>query len=384
MNATPPLQKHILCTLSLYCVLTCLLWQHSACADSNYERAQNYIQKYKPLAIDEMMRTGIPASIKLAQALLETDYGSSRLATVGNNHFGIKCKSYWMGDTLLVDDDAPQECFRRYASAYDSYIDHSEFLRYHREGYYSHLFQLSRTDYVGWAQGLQAAGYATNPNYAKKIIDLIQRYHLNEFDRPETAFITSPTFYNANPAAYAYTTTPTPAAAASPDKNFSKTFVPKPSFNANPPKPLVNFNASAAPPAQTTNTGNSSSTPQEKETAYNPFRLDEVVINGLKAVVANTTLHLAYIAYHFGISEEKLYSYNEASQADKQIKAGIPIFLQEKKKKAANGIDVHMVQPDETLFDIAQRYGIRVKTLYKLNDLEQDFIPKAGHILRLR
>ena len=142
--------------------------------------AQQYIKEYKDLAIQEMNRTGIPASITLAQGILESDYGNSRLATEGNNHFGIKCHSDWNGKRIYHDDDRKNECFRKYASNYQSYKDHSRFLTSSRR--YAFLFDYDRTDYKKWARGLKKAGYATSPTYASKLINLIERYQLHQYD----------------------------------------------------------------------------------------------------------------------------------------------------------------------------------------------------------
>ena len=131
---------------------------------------QSYIDQYKNLAIEEMLRYNIPASITLAQGLFESGAGRSELSIKGNNHFGIKCHN-WTGPTVYHNDDAANECFRSYDNALQSYEDHSRFLK--QNGRYSSLFQLDRTDYKGWARGLKAAGYATNPRYADKLIELI-------------------------------------------------------------------------------------------------------------------------------------------------------------------------------------------------------------------
>ena len=141
-----------------------------------------YIEQYKGIAIEEMIKSGIPASITLAQGLLESASGNSTLATEANNQFGIKCNVDWTGPTILKDDDAAGECFRVYESAEQSYRDHSQFLKRAR---YVSLFQLDRNDYRGWAHGLKKAGYATNPRYAELLIDLIERYELNQYDREE-------------------------------------------------------------------------------------------------------------------------------------------------------------------------------------------------------
>ncbi len=142
---------------------------------------EQYIEKYNSLAVDEMFRSKIPASITLAQGILESGNGNSRLATEANNHFGIKCKTTWTGKTQYEDDDAPQECFRKYDAAIDSYRDHSDFLM--KNVRYAFLFDLEPSDYKGWAAGLKKAGYATNPQYADLLITFIERHNLQRFDQ---------------------------------------------------------------------------------------------------------------------------------------------------------------------------------------------------------
>lgn len=139
----------------------------------------SYIETYKSLAIAEQLRSGVPAAITLAQGIHESAAGKSELATKGNNHFGIKCKSTWMGETILHDDDKKQECFRKYVSAEQSYIDHSDFLK--GSNRYHFLFDLEKTDYAGWASGLKRAGYATNPAYVKRLTDLVEKYNLQQY-----------------------------------------------------------------------------------------------------------------------------------------------------------------------------------------------------------
>lgn len=149
--------------------------------------AWEYIERYKDLAIIEMHRSGIPASITLAQGLHETNFGKSRLYKEANNHFGIKCKSYWVGTTFYYKDDDKdkagtliESCFRSYGSALASYVDHSNFLV--NSPHYASLFEYGRKDYESWAHGLKKCGYATDPNYAYKLIDKVNRYYLNQFD----------------------------------------------------------------------------------------------------------------------------------------------------------------------------------------------------------
>ncbi len=168
-----------------YIIMMLVLVFNYVIADTDNDKTQlayRYIDTYKIIAVEEMHRIGVPASITLAQGLLESNYGRSRLARVGNNHFGIKCKSYWKGDTIRITDDAPNECFRKYRSVEESYVDHSNFLFDHPQDRYIHLFQLDRTNYKGWARGLKKAGYATAPHYAESLIKLIERYNLQQFD----------------------------------------------------------------------------------------------------------------------------------------------------------------------------------------------------------
>jgi len=142
-----------------------------------------YIDRFKTIAIQEMNLYGIPASITIAQGLFESGSGNGELARVANNHFGIKCTSDWKGKGYYKDDDNHNDCFRVYDKPEDSFRDHSEFLKRPR---YAKLFQLDKNDYAGWANGLKAAGYATNPNYPQLLINIIQKYNLTQYDSPES------------------------------------------------------------------------------------------------------------------------------------------------------------------------------------------------------
>jgi hypothetical protein len=146
-------------------------------------KTEQYIEQYRQIAVDEMNQYNIPASITLAQGILESGNGESRLATEGNNHFGIKCHSNWSGKTIIEDDDEKGECFRKYSKVADSFRDHSLFLT--ERGRYSFLFEYNKTDYKKWAKGLKKAGYATNPKYPSLLIDLIEEYDLSRFDKGE-------------------------------------------------------------------------------------------------------------------------------------------------------------------------------------------------------
>lgn len=163
--------------IKLICLFLLLINNPGLAKDDPYAR---YIDTYAGIAMEQQEAYGIPASITLAQGLLESRAGQSSLASVGNNHFGIKCHKEWTGDTLLRNDDAANECFRAYADARESFEDHSKFLKRRR---YAPLFEYEVTDYASWARGLKACGYATDPNYAIRLITIIERYGLQEYDR---------------------------------------------------------------------------------------------------------------------------------------------------------------------------------------------------------
>jgi len=164
----------------LFCITVMLLARAVAYAQDGYtERAKKYISDYSTLAILEQKKSGIPASITLGQGILETEAGASELMTEANNHFGIKCKNGWQGPTYSHDDDAPDECFKKYTCAAESYQDHSALLK--RNPRYAPLFSLSQTDYAGWAKCLKKCGYATNPQYAERLIKIIEDFKLQDF-----------------------------------------------------------------------------------------------------------------------------------------------------------------------------------------------------------
>jgi len=143
-----------------------------------------YFETYKEMAVHEMHRSGVPASITLAQGALESGDGNSTLARSANNHFGIKCHDDWNGKKVYQDDDARNECFRKYPTVEDSYHDHSDYLKAKQR--YAFLFELEPTDYKGWARGLKKAGYATSPTYADRLISIIEEFNLQQYDRMES------------------------------------------------------------------------------------------------------------------------------------------------------------------------------------------------------
>ncbi|MGN0214315.1 MAG: glucosaminidase domain-containing protein [Muribaculaceae bacterium] len=312
--------KTIVCTI-FYVFWGCVL----TIAQQTKQSAKyiNYIEKYHSIAQEQQKRHGIPASITLAQGLLESQCGESRLAKEGNNHFGIKCTG-WNGDTIRHDDDELQECFRRYKSAEESYNDHSLFLKRKR---YSPLFSLSATDYAAWARTLKACGYATDPAYPDKLIRIIETYELFRYDSAEFA--------------------------KSPKKK-----------NAKEQQPSVEIN---------------------DEQLASEIGNQHVIRRrwGLYYVVAHEGDTFASLAKELNIKDSKLAKFNDLNKKQ-AIAPGEIIWIQEKENKAAMGNDTHTVQSGETLHSIAQHYGIKLKKIAKMNRLKEDAELEAGTTLLLR
>jgi len=307
------MKKHVLFLLFLL-LSPCspsLLW-----AQRTNQAYWTYIDKYKEWAIEQMHEYHIPASITLAQGLLESNAGRSRLATQANNHFGIKVGSSWTGPYIVQSDDRPDDKFRKYKSARDSYVDHSRFLQGKR---YQALFRLSPTDYKGWARGLKTAGYATNPAYAESLIRVIEMYNLQQFDTGKLR-------------SSGKKTTDAPAA----DDFF------------------------------------------QRHTIYKN--------NKNYFIVVEVGDDMATISRKTGVSLRKLYKYNDLPR-DYAPTEGDLIYLQKKRKCASREFrknPIHIVEVNQSLFDIAQLYGIRLESLCKLNNWDEPHAVQVGEILRIR
>ena len=276
---------------------------------------QQYIDQYKDVAIEQMKKYRIPASITLAQGLFESGAGRSELARKGNNHFGIKCHG-WKGRKVYHDDDASNECFRAYNNAYESYEDHSRFLVSGKR--YQSLFSLKNTDYRGWAHGLKAAGYATNPSYATKLINIIELYKLYEYDHAKhyDRFLASATKDHVAPGGMTH--------------------------------PIYKFN--------------------------NNYYLK-----------ARRGDSFSSIAKEIGLSERKLAAYNELP-VSASLSEGDIVYLKKKAKKAPKSYKdrLHYVRAGESMYSISQLYGIRMKYLYKMNNMTPYDNIVVGQGLRLR
>ncbi len=288
-----------------------LCWTLTSLSQTQTQAYWIYIDTYKDLAVEHMHRYRIPASITLAQGLLESNAGRSTLATRANNHFGIKVGGTWTGPYILRNDDAPNEKFRKYNSPAESYEDHSRFLQGRR---YQGLFQLNPTDYRGWAYGLKQAGYATSPTYAESLISIIERYNLSQFDTGKlkaTRVTNSDSFWNNHQIW----------------KNNKRYFI-----------------------------------------------------------VVQLGDDMATISRETGVSLRKLYKYNDLGKSYSPTQGDI-LYLQKKRSEASKDFKhnpIHIVEPNQSLFDIAQLYGINLKSLYKMNGFGLSYSAKPGDIIRIR
>ncbi len=301
----------------------------------------SYIQEYSSIAISEMERTGIPASIKLAQGLLESNWGRSDLAKNANNHFGIKCGASWKGERYFKEDDDYHNgqliasCFRAYTSPKESYEAHSNFLRSPRKsGRYDFLFAYPSTDYISWAKGLQKAGYATDPMYPGKLIRIIEKYQLYKYDKAPKEIETTKPSYSDN-----------------------RTII------AVEPNAIVETRAN--------------------DVEHFQDRIEQ--INSISMVRAREGESPLAIALLFGVSFEDLKSFNERlPDKNEVLKAGEIVFLGKKKRSFEGAKKVHEVQHGETMYMIAQQYGLRLSSLNAKNRMPGSAIPLAGEKIYLK
>ncbi len=300
--------KH-LSILSLFTVTTLLL---SAQPAEHKMTSIQYVESYKDEAIKEMLMYNIPASITLAQGMLESGNGNSDLAVYANNHFGIKCHKGWEGPTFTKDDDAKDECFRKYSSVLDSYTDHSNFLK--TRSRYSGLFELKRTDYKGWAKGLKETGYATDPKYTQRLLEIIDTYKLYQYDKVDE---------------------------------------------------LPNITVSADKPHH----------PETMETR------EILRFRFIKYIIVKPGDSFYKIAVDTDKDLWQLYKFNDL-EPDAKLIAGQKLYLQPKRNKAKEPF--HTVKKGETMKSISQLHGIKLKKLYKKNNMKPSEEPKVGDQLYMR
>ena len=284
-----------------------------------------YIEQWHSLAVREQQQYGIPASITLAQGLLESGAGRARLAVEGNNHFGIKCHKDWAGEGIYQDDDETNECFRKYADASESFEDHVRFLKRKR---YQPLFQLSVTDYAGWAAGLKQCGYATDPSYAAKLVNIIELYELYKYDSNQ---------------------------------------------------PVVASRRDIA--------GDETMEHSVDMAIIGEFRIMHKISQrwGLYFITVYDGDTLDSIADEYGMKRRKLADYNDLDADTKTIAVGTVLYLQEKNDRMPEGMpEAHKVKQGETAYSIAQTYGLKLKSLIRLNGLQSSGAVTAGSYIRLR
>lgn len=299
-----------------YIISLVLLFCHLSGSAQRKMTSQEYIDTYKDLAIKSMIEYKIPASITLAQGLLESGNGGSELAVRSNNHFGIKCKSSWTGERVYHDDDSQGECFRKYSTVEHSYRDHSKFLT--DSPRYASLFELSTTDYRGWAHGLKSAGYATNPRYAELLIDIIERNNLNEYDSNKPS-------------------------GGKRGGIFAQTSQRSASFVIHP-------------------------------TERN---------NGVRIVTVSEGETFASIAAQYKMSRKRLLRINDLRDSQASISPGMSLYIEPKASRSRQTAR-HTITTGESYHSVSQQYGIKLKSLIKMNPLARTFPPKVGQELRLR
>lgn len=304
------------------------------CAQNN-EQILKYINDYKDLAIAEMQRSGIPASIILAQGIHETQAGTSDLVISSNNHFGIKCKSSWTGQVVYHDDDARGECFRSYTSAADSYRDHSDFLV--KSPRYASLFKLNPEDYSSWAYGLKKAGYATNSRYPQILIRLIEEYDLEKYSLIAMGKL--------------------------------------------PPEETIAANPGAGEVQRKTLDGFIDSTNQNPAAANTTYPEGLFTINSARVIFAKAGVSLLSISNQYEVPLARLLEFNDMNQEDVLANDQL-IFLQRKRKTGMS--PVHIVQSGESLYSICQSEGIRYESVLELNRMNPGEEPVPGEKIYLQ
>ena len=324
------------CTCALiicFCCIVALPIESQNLTPHHKKTIAEYIESYREDAIREMHEDGIPASITLAQGIKESNAGNSPLALNANNHFGIKCQKEWEGMQYIQDDDLKNECFRKYNSVLESYADHSDFLKSRPR--YAFLFLLDIKDYKGWANGLKAAGYATDPSYAKVLIKLIEDYKLYNLDTVKN---------------------PSPELVAKIDH-----------FFGNDEKGKVKDSLHLPAPA-----------------AIGPeiVHHKQKKINGVPCIVLNGGETLDDICLELEMEPSTLYKYNELENEKKQkFTKGQVLYLQSKKNKGSE--PTHVISKGENMYHVSQKYGVKLKKLYAKNHLKMGTEPNVGTTIQL-
>ena len=304
---------------------------------------EEYIARYKQIAIDQMERYGIPASITLAQGILESDCGNSLLSRSSNNHFGIKCKRDWAGARVYHDDDEKGECFRAYDSVKDSYDDHAEFLD--KQPRYDSLFRYAATDYRSWARGLKAAGYATAPDYAERLVRIIEDAKLYLLDRPNGDALYAQRRHEQQ----------------HPDEWFSSQSSVSHTEAGSGIDP-DNFRVSV-----------------KAHEGYNIY-----MTNGVHYILAREGDTFEEIGRTFRLSARNLRKFNDLEDQSAQPMTGEVVYIDRKKSRWEGEEEYHLCRKGETTYAVGQRFGIRQRSIEKLNKLTPNAPLTSGQQIRLR
>jgi LysM repeat protein len=326
----------VIYTVSLLFLFSCRTFKPLVSTTLPVQSVQDYINSYKDLAVSEMKRTGIPASITLAQGIIESDCGHSSLAREANNHFGIKCHNDWTGPTVRHNDNKRNECFRKYRKPEESFYDHSDFLT--SGSRYDFLFNFSSSDYKSWAHGLKKAGYATNPDYANMLIRSIEENNLWQFDRE----------YSSSKQSLQIRDT---LKKSTPDNS-----------PVSIKKEVTFINANGAVMARV---------PRVQE------------INRIQYIIVKDGDTRENLENEFSLLKWELAKYNEL-KSDFRLVPGQILYLQPKRDKAEPGKEYYTAVEGDTMYLISQRYGIKLKRLYEMNRMADGTEPEAGKRLWLR
>jgi LysM repeat protein len=317
-------------------LLSCRAYKPLISTSKPDQSVHDYVNSYKDLAITEMNRTGIPASITLAQGIIESDCGHSSLAREANNHFGIKCHDDWTGPTVRHHDNRRNECFRKYPKPEESFYDHSDFLK--SGSRYSFLFSFGSNDYKAWAHGLKKAGYATNPDYANMLIRTVEENNLWYFDGGN-----------------------------------NKVSLPS-QTNVSVQEPPTTHSADSTKKALTFSNGNASVLARVPRVMEN---------NRIQYIIVKDGDTREKLENEFQLLNWELTKYNEL-RSDFALIPGQILYLQPKREKAEPGKEYYNSVDGETMYLISQRYGIKLKKLYEMNRMVEGTEPEAGQKIWLR
>ena len=395
-------------------IIAVLMLVTTMSATAQVPQIEKYVEEWAPTAVREMYRSGVPASITLAQGILESRYGLSPLAAEGNNHFGIKCHKDWTGKKQYHDDDEKGECFRVYDSADESFRDHSDFLRYRDR--YKFLFEFETTDYKSWANGLKKAGYATDPGYPDKLIKYIEDYKLNEYDSMTLAQAEAlpqgkiETREEASETVKAETKVDKKAETKT-DKKAETKVEKKAETKAEKraeAKAERKAGKSAGKASEKTRkarnkvsedddelTGKIPESPLSLEEAkkIDKSQLEEFKFslsreayskNGVPFVTSSEGETYRSIADRYGLFLKELLKYNDLDAAQ-ELLPGTVVYLQAKKNQSQKGLDKFIVDEDgQSLRDICQRFGVKMSSVIKMNGFEDGYEPREGDTIVLR